>query len=255
MNIFIREYKTQDAEDAAEIWKQVVRDGVAFPQEKELTTKEADNFFKEQIFTGIAENKDTGMVVGLYILHPNNVGRCGHICNASYAVKKDIRGQHIGEKLVKDCIVIGKEKGYRILQFEVNGFLREVKILDKHFEVKADRTLKTDPKNPGHLGATLPGTICDIRIKEGDRVTKNMPLMVIEAMKMETTVISKVNGTVDKIYVKDGEEVNEDTLLVSFIIDMEEQPEEVHPELPEMDFTTLEKDEFKTVDVTEEENK
>lgn len=36
---------------------------------------------------------------------------------------------------------------------------------------------------------------------------------------------------------------------------MEEQPEEVHPELPEMDFTTLEKDEFKTVDVTEEENK
>ena len=117
MNIFIREYKTQDAEDAAEIWNQVVRDGVAFPQEKELTTKEADNFFKEQIYTGIAENKDTGMVVGLYILHPNNVGRCGHICNASYAVKKDIRGQHIGEKLVKDCIVIGKEKGYLILQF------------------------------------------------------------------------------------------------------------------------------------------
>mgnify|MGYP000059701042 FL=1 len=117
MNIFIREYKTQDAEDAAEIWNQVVRDGVAFPQEKELTTKEADNFFKEQIYTGIAENKDTGMVVGLYILHPNNVGRCGHICNASYAVKKDIRGQHIGEKLVKDCIVIGNEKGYRILQF------------------------------------------------------------------------------------------------------------------------------------------
>ena len=52
-----------------------------------------------------------------------------------------------------------------------------------------------------------------------------------------------------------SEEVNEDTLLVPFIIDMEEQPEEVHPELPEMDFTTLEKDEFKTVDVTEEENK
>ena len=117
MNIFIREYKTQDAENAAEIWNQVVRDGVAFPQEKELTTKEADNFFKEQTYTGIAENKDTGMVVGLYILHPNNVGRCGHICNASYAVKKDIRVQHIGEKLVKECIVIEKEKGYRILQF------------------------------------------------------------------------------------------------------------------------------------------
>ena len=147
------------------------------------------------------------------------------------------------------------EKGYRILQFEVNGFLREVKILDKHFEVKADRKLKTDPKNPGHLGATLPGTICDIRIKEGDRVQKNMPLMVIEAMKMETTVISKVNGIVDKIYVKDGEEVNEDTLLASFIIDTDEQPEEVHPELPKMDLASLEEDEFKTVEVAEKENK
>ena len=147
------------------------------------------------------------------------------------------------------------EKGYRILQFEVNGFLREVKILDKHFEVKADRKLKTDPKNPGHLGATLPGTICDIRIKEGDRVQKNMPLMVIEAMKMETTVISKVNGIVDKIYVKDGEEVNEDTLLASFIIDIDEQPEEVHPELPKMDLASLEEDEFKTVEVVEKENK
>ena len=70
------------------------------------------------------------------------------------------------------------EKGYRILQFEVNGFLREVKILDKHFEVKADRKLKTDPKNPGHIGATLPGTICDIRIKEGDRVQKNMQMCI-----------------------------------------------------------------------------
>ena len=115
--LFIREYKTQDAENAAEIWNQVVRDGVAFPQEKELTTKEADNFFKEQTYTGIAENKDTGMVVGLYILHPNNVGRCGHICNASYAVKKDLRGRQIGEKLVRHCMEKGKELGYRILQF------------------------------------------------------------------------------------------------------------------------------------------
>ena len=75
MNVFIREYKAQDAGDAAEIWNQVVRDGVAFPQEEELTTEEADTFFKEQTYTGIAEDKDSGMVVGLYILHPNKRGR------------------------------------------------------------------------------------------------------------------------------------------------------------------------------------
>ena len=64
----------------------------------------------------MAEN-DEGAVVGLYILHPNNVGRCGHICNASYAVLSSCRGQHIGEKLVSDCIHRAKEIGFLILQF------------------------------------------------------------------------------------------------------------------------------------------
>ena len=65
--------------------------------------------------------------------------------------------------------------------------------------------------------------------------------MVIEAMKMETTVISKVNGTVDKSMSKMEKKSTKIRFLYRFIIDMEEQPEEVHPELPEMDFTTLEK--------------
>ena len=86
MNINIREYMAADAKSASEIWNQVVDDGVAFPQEEVLTPESGDAFFKEQTYTGIAENSESGEVVGLYILHPNNVGRCGHICNASYAV-------------------------------------------------------------------------------------------------------------------------------------------------------------------------
>lgn len=53
----------------------------------------------------------------MYILHPNNVGRCGHICNASYAVRSDMKGKHIGELLVTDCLKKAKELGYKILQF------------------------------------------------------------------------------------------------------------------------------------------
>lgn len=56
-------------------------------------------------------------ILGLYILHPNNVGRCGHICNASYAVSSKSRGLHIGEKLVKDCISKAHDNGYKVLQF------------------------------------------------------------------------------------------------------------------------------------------
>ena len=113
MNINIREYMAADAKSASEIWNQVVDDGVAFPQEEVLTPESGDAFFKEQTYTGIAENSESGEVVGLYILHPNNVGRCGHICNASYAVRRDIRGEHIGEKLVLDCISMAKKKGFR----------------------------------------------------------------------------------------------------------------------------------------------
>lgn len=117
MDIKIREYGTGDMEAVRKIWNQVVDDGVAFPQENELSRDEADAFFKQQTYTGVAEDKDSGDIVGMYILHPNNVGRCGHICNASYAVRKDIRGEHIGEKLVKDCLDMAHQKGFRILQF------------------------------------------------------------------------------------------------------------------------------------------
>ena len=61
-----------------------------------------------------------------------------------------------------------------------------------------------------------------IVVKEGDEVTVNMPLMTVEAMKMETTVVSKVNGKVDKIYVQEGDSVKQDDLLISFEIAEEE---------------------------------
>ena len=115
--ITIRKYRTQDVEEAMFIWNEVVRDGIAFPQVDELTHLTAGVFFDSQSYTGIAVDNETGDIVGLYILHPNNEGRCGHICNTSYAVKSDKRGLHIGEQLVKDSLVIGAKLGFRILQF------------------------------------------------------------------------------------------------------------------------------------------
>ena len=144
------------------------------------------------------------------------------------------------------------EKGVRSLQFEVNGFYREIQITDKHYEVKADNRVKTDKKNPRHLGASLPGRICDIVIKEGDRVEKGQTLMVIEAMKMETMVRSHISGYVDKIYVKDGDEVAQDELLVSFIPDEKEIQDMAHPSLPEMDLSLLDKNELVKVNINED---
>lgn len=117
MNIIIREYTQEDIEAMTEIWNEVVDDGVAFPQEEDLTPETGREFFATQTYSAVAEDTDTGNILGLYILHPNNVGRCGHICNASYAVSGESRGLHIGEKLVSDCLKEGKEHGFRVLQF------------------------------------------------------------------------------------------------------------------------------------------
>ena len=117
MTIRIREYKKEDVNEAVNIWNQVVEDGEAFPQMELLTEKTGDEFFRGQSFTGIAYDEDTGEIAGLYILHPNNIGRCGHIANASYAVSSAQRGKHIGEALVRDSLHAARELGFRILQF------------------------------------------------------------------------------------------------------------------------------------------
>ncbi len=116
MNITIREYNENDLQSMIDIWNEVVEEGVAFPQEEYLTKESGAEFFAAQTYNGVAVD-EKGNVLGLYILHPNNIGRCGHICNASYAVKSEFRGLHIGEKLVLDCIEKGKHHGFSILQF------------------------------------------------------------------------------------------------------------------------------------------
>ncbi|MBQ9205421.1 MAG: GNAT family N-acetyltransferase [Treponema sp.] len=114
--IRVRKYEEADVSAMIEIWNEVVREGVAFPQEDELTEQSGAAFFKSQTYSAVAESEDK-KIVGLYILHPNNVGRCAHIANASYAVSSKSRGLHIGEKLVSDCLVRASLCGFKILQF------------------------------------------------------------------------------------------------------------------------------------------
>lgn len=117
MNIIVRKLTDNDIEKAAMIWNQVVEDGKAFPQTELLDRKSAEEFFGSQSFTAVAAMEETNEIAGLYILHPNNIGRCGHMANASYAVRRDMRGMHIGEQLVRHCLMTAKELGFRLLVF------------------------------------------------------------------------------------------------------------------------------------------
>lgn len=115
MGVVVRAYKTDDLDTMREIWNSIVEEGNSFPQENMLDLQEAGIFFAEQSYTAVAE--DNGEVVGLYILHPNNIGRCGHIANASYAVKVGQRGKRVGETLVRDSVRQARGLSFRVLQF------------------------------------------------------------------------------------------------------------------------------------------
>ncbi len=97
------------------IWNEVVREGRAFPQTDELTEAQAEEFFASQSYCGVAEQR--GEIVALYILHPNNIGRCGHIANASYAVGSRFRGKGAGRAIVRDSLARARDAGFRVLQF------------------------------------------------------------------------------------------------------------------------------------------
>lgn len=140
---------------AVAIWNQVVEDGVAFPQVTPLTLEEGSTFFGEQTLTAVAVDGD-GEVLGMYILHPNNIGRCGHIANASYAVARHARGRGVGEALVRDSLRTAKEFGFTVMQF--NAVVATNRVALHLYEKVGFTRLGTIPK-----GFRLPdGSFADI---------------------------------------------------------------------------------------------
>jgi L-amino acid N-acyltransferase YncA len=115
MEVILRGYQPEDIPAMIEIWNVVVEEANAFPQVDNLTKESAVSFFAAQTLTTVAVLDQE--IVGLYILHPNNIGRCGHIANASYAVKKNCRGHKVGERLVQHSLQQAKNFGFRLMQF------------------------------------------------------------------------------------------------------------------------------------------
>ena len=112
----IIKYDIKYIKEVLKIWNETIEEGIYFPQIETLSNEEeAHKYFSSQDYTGIAIDNDK--VFGVYILHPNNIGRCRHISNASYAVNKESRGKGIGEALVRDSMKQSKKLGYKILQF------------------------------------------------------------------------------------------------------------------------------------------
>ena len=107
------------------------------------------------------------------------------------------------------------EEGYREVVFEVSGNRNAVRIKDKDASITAtaSQILYANEEDPFEIGANIPGTILKVLVKEGEEVEEKQPIAVIEAMKMETNILAPEKGTVDKIYVSEGQQVKAGELV------------------------------------------
>jgi len=108
------------------------------------------------------------------------------------------------------------EKGKRILFYELNGYPRTVEVFDRSLGIEVKARVKADPENFHHVGAPMPGMVVSVAVKSGDAVQKGDKLLVIEAMKMETTLHSTRDGVIRDVLVSRGEQVDTGDLLVVF---------------------------------------
>lgn len=121
-----------------------------------------------------------------------------------------------GKTLIVKLVSIGHplSDGTRIVSFELNGQPRDVVIKDENVKSAVNAKPKADPKNEGHLAATMPGTVIKVILEKGDRVKRGDHIMITEAMKMETTVQAPMDGTIKAIHVANGEAIATGDLLV-----------------------------------------
>lgn len=121
-----------------------------------------------------------------------------------------------GKNLTIKLVDIGepKEDGMRTLTFELNGMLRDVDIKDNNYTGLIKSVEKADMNDPYQIGASIPGKVVKLLVKKGDEVEVNQPLIVIEAMKMETNIVAKSAGVINDIKVAVNDMVVDKQLLI-----------------------------------------
>jgi pyruvate carboxylase len=121
-----------------------------------------------------------------------------------------------GKTLIIKLNAIGRvhPDGTRHIYFELNGNTRSVVVRDQSVVTEEVQREKADKGNPKHIGAPMPGKVLKLNVKAGDAVKSGDVLMVTEAMKMETNIKAKEDGTVAELKFKEGEKVEKEDLVI-----------------------------------------
>ena len=121
-----------------------------------------------------------------------------------------------GKTLIVKLIYVSdpNEDGQRSITFELNGRARECVILDKSIKTETKRRVKADSADKKQVGAPIPGMVSAVSASVGQKVAKGDKLVILEAMKMQTTVYALTDGVVDVLEVGVGDQVDSKDLLV-----------------------------------------
>ncbi|TVS09558.1 MAG: pyruvate carboxylase [Planctomycetaceae bacterium] len=108
------------------------------------------------------------------------------------------------------------EDGTRTVFFELNGQPRHVTVIDQSLVGRTGRAKKADPSDSRQIGASMPGMVVKVNVQPGDQVAKGQKLLMLEAMKMQTTIVAPREGKVHEVMVKPGSQVETGDLLLRF---------------------------------------
>ena len=147
----------------------------------------------------------------------------------------DIDGKYTLNRLTEDGsekiiskITITKDDNSRRLIIEHNGTIQyayATRVGDQwwiHYDGRInvvnmhEAGSKGSDADEGGLTAPMPGTILEVQVKQGQRVREGQTLLVMEAMKMEHTIVAPANGIVEKVFFQPGNLVQNDAKLVEF---------------------------------------
>lgn len=122
-----------------------------------------------------------------------------------------------GKTLFIKLLSIGEpdDEGRRTVFYELNGMPRETTVVDRALGKESVSNRKADPTDPNQIPAPLPGMISEVAVKPGDQIAQGDKLVVLEAMKMLTTVSAPTRGTVKEVLIAKGKQANTGDLLVA----------------------------------------
>lgn len=113
--------------------------------------------------------------------------------------------------------VKGMDHELKRYQIQIDGRIYHVQISDAVDQQILTMNLKSKRSNQlKELRAPMPGLVRQVNVQVGDQVDAGDSLFILEAMKMENLLKSPVNGKVSDVFVKPGESVEKNQILLSF---------------------------------------